>query len=147
LFESELNPWLSFVLQSDILSLEFFYSLKMFLHRPSAVPLFHLTQNLAEIPWHVLKHSVINQILFVQNHFPDCPRYPLSCEKCGKENIPRNEMQDHNEKECPTAELKCPFNVVGCPFEVQQAFIFFPYVIYGMQRYCKELLIDNDDQI
>ena len=30
------------------------------------------------------------------------------------------QMQDHNEKECPRAELKCPFNVVGCPFEVQQ---------------------------
>ncbi|XP_067043185.1 TNF receptor-associated factor 6-like isoform X2 [Acropora muricata] len=27
------------------------------------------------------------------------------------------EMQDHNEKECPRAELKCPFSVVGCPFE------------------------------
>ena len=35
------------------------------------------------------------------------------------------QMQDHNEKECPTAELKCPFNVVGCPFEVQQAYIYF----------------------
>ena len=35
------------------------------------------------------------------------------------------QMQDHNEKECPTAELKCPFNVVGCQFEVQQAFIYF----------------------
>ena len=35
------------------------------------------------------------------------------------------QMQDHNEKECPTAELKCPFNVVGCKFEVQQAFIIF----------------------
>ena len=44
------------------------------------------------------------------------------------------QMQEHNEKECPRAELKCPFNVVGCKFEVQQAF-FFPYVIYGMQRY------------
>ncbi|XP_067043184.1 TNF receptor-associated factor 6-like isoform X1 [Acropora muricata] len=53
----------------------------------------------------------------VENHFQDCPQYPLSCEKCGKENIPRNEMQDHNEKECPRAELKCPFSVVGCPFE------------------------------
>ncbi|XP_015777801.1 PREDICTED: TNF receptor-associated factor 6-like isoform X8 [Acropora digitifera] len=53
----------------------------------------------------------------MENHFQDCPQYPLSCEKCGKENIPRNEMQDHNEKECPRAELKCPFNVVGCPFE------------------------------
>ena len=28
----------------------------------------------------------------MQNHFQDCPRYPLSCEKCGKENIPRNEV-------------------------------------------------------
>ncbi|XP_067043182.1 TNF receptor-associated factor 6-like [Acropora muricata] len=53
----------------------------------------------------------------IENHIPDCPLYPLSCEKCGKEDIPRNEMQDHNEKECPMAELKCPFNVVGCPFE------------------------------
>ncbi|XP_044174918.1 TNF receptor-associated factor 6-like isoform X3 [Acropora millepora] len=53
----------------------------------------------------------------MENHFQDCPQYPLSCEKCGKENIARNEMQDHNEKECPRAELKCPFNVVGCPFE------------------------------
>ena len=35
------------------------------------------------------------------------------------------QMQDHNEKECPRAELKCPFNVVGCPFEVQQALIYF----------------------
>ncbi|XP_015777901.1 PREDICTED: TNF receptor-associated factor 6-like isoform X4 [Acropora digitifera] len=53
----------------------------------------------------------------LENHFEDCPQYPLSCEKCGKENIPRNEMQDHNEKECPRAELKCPFSVVGCAFE------------------------------
>ncbi|XP_074605804.1 TNF receptor-associated factor 6-like [Acropora palmata] len=53
----------------------------------------------------------------MENHFQDCPQYPLSCEKCGKENIPRNEMQGHNETECPRAELKCPFSVVGCQFE------------------------------
>ncbi|XP_015750498.1 PREDICTED: TNF receptor-associated factor 6-like [Acropora digitifera] len=53
----------------------------------------------------------------MENHSHVCPQYPLSCEKCGKENIPRNEMQGHNEKECPRAELKCPFSVVGCPFE------------------------------
>ena len=28
----------------------------------------------------------------MQNHFQDCPQYPLSCEKCGIENIPRNEV-------------------------------------------------------
>ncbi|KAK2569291.1 TNF receptor-associated factor 6 [Acropora cervicornis] len=59
----------------------------------------------------------MKQILFAQNHFQDCPQYPLLCEKCGKENIPRDEMQDHNEKECPRAAIKCPFNVVGCLFE------------------------------
>ncbi|XP_067043181.1 TNF receptor-associated factor 6-like [Acropora muricata] len=53
----------------------------------------------------------------LENHFQECPRCPLSCEKCGKENIPRDEMQDHNEKECPRAEIKCPFVVVGCLFE------------------------------
>ena len=35
------------------------------------------------------------------------------------------QMQDHDEKECPKAELKCPFSIVGCPFEVQQALICF----------------------
>ncbi|XP_044175461.1 TNF receptor-associated factor 6-like [Acropora millepora] len=53
----------------------------------------------------------------MENHFQDCPQYPLSCEECGKAYIPRNEMQDHNEKECPRAELKCRFSTVGCPFE------------------------------
>ena len=35
------------------------------------------------------------------------------------------QMPDHNEKECPRAELKCPFSVVGCQFEVQQTLIYF----------------------
>ena len=43
------------------------------------------------------------------------------------------QMQDHNEKECPGAELKCPFSVVGCPFEVQQALNFFPRKISRRQ--------------
>jgi len=34
----------------------------------------------------------MKQILFAQNHFQDCPQYPLLCEKCGKENIPRDEV-------------------------------------------------------
>ena len=36
------------------------------------------------------------------------------------------QMQEHNEKECPRAELKCPFSVLGCPFEVHiEALIYF----------------------
>ena len=31
-------------------------------------------------------------ILFAQNHFQDCPQFLMSCEKCGKENIPSNEV-------------------------------------------------------
>ena len=42
------------------------------------------------------------------------------------------QIQEHNEKECPRAELKCPFHVVGCAFEVQQAFIYiFPMLYVG----------------
>ena len=42
------------------------------------------------------------------------------------------QMQEHNEKECPRAELKCPIHVVGCAFEVQQAFIYiFPMLYVG----------------
>lgn len=26
---------------------------------------------------------------FYQNHYQDCPKYPQQCDKCGKENIPR----------------------------------------------------------
>ncbi|XP_015777805.1 PREDICTED: TNF receptor-associated factor 6-like isoform X11 [Acropora digitifera] len=73
-------------------------------------PVFCRLKKVHECPW----KGPLGEL---ENHFQDCPQYPLSCEKCGKENIPRNEMQDHNEKECPRAELKCPFNVVGCPFE------------------------------
>ena len=35
------------------------------------------------------------------------------------------QMQDHNKKGCPRAELKWPFSAVGCPFEVQEALIYF----------------------
>ena len=34
------------------------------------------------------------------------------------------QMQDHNEKECPRAELKCPFSAVGCAFKVREALIY-----------------------
>ncbi|XP_015777923.1 PREDICTED: TNF receptor-associated factor 6-like isoform X19 [Acropora digitifera] len=73
-------------------------------------PVFCRLKKVHECPW----KGPLGEL---ENHFQDCHQCPLSCEKCGKENIPRNEMQDHNEKECPRVELKCPFSVVGCPFE------------------------------
>ncbi|XP_068674252.1 TNF receptor-associated factor 6-like [Montipora foliosa] len=50
-------------------------------------------------------------------HDQNCSHYPLLCENCGKENISRNKMQEHIEKDCPRAEIKCPFSTVGCSFE------------------------------
>ena len=44
--------------------------------------------------------------LFAQNHFQDCPQYPLSCEKCGKENIARNEVSSFLlERWCTLSDL------------------------------------------
>ncbi|XP_068674158.1 TNF receptor-associated factor 6-like [Montipora foliosa] len=53
----------------------------------------------------------------MENHYQTCPQYPSLCEFCGKEDIPRNKMKEHIEKDCPRAEIKCPFSTVGCSFE------------------------------
>ena len=44
--------------------------------------------------------------LFAQNHFQDCPQYPLSCEECGKAYIPRNEVSPFLlERYCTLSDL------------------------------------------
>ncbi|CAM4567346.1 TNF receptor-associated factor 2 isoform X1 [Lepidochelys kempii] len=53
-------------------------------------------------------------------YFPDikahdeiCPKFPLSCEGCGKKKIPREKFQDHV-KTCGKCKVPCRFHVVGC---------------------------------
>nr|XP_008172034.2 TNF receptor-associated factor 2 isoform X1 [Chrysemys picta bellii] len=53
-------------------------------------------------------------------YFPDikahdeiCPKFPLSCEGCGKKKIPREKFQDHV-KTCGKCKVPCRFQVVGC---------------------------------
>ncbi|KAM7144034.1 TNF receptor-associated factor 2 isoform 3-T3 [Macrochelys suwanniensis] len=53
-------------------------------------------------------------------YFPDikahdeiCPKFPLSCEGCGKKKIPREKFQDHV-KTCGKCKVPCRFRVVGC---------------------------------
>ena len=31
---------------------------------------------------------------FIQNHYQTCPKFPLACERCGKENITREMVSD-----------------------------------------------------
>ena len=33
-------------------------------------------------------------LLFLQGHYEACPKYPLPCGTCGKENIPRDMVSD-----------------------------------------------------
>ncbi|XP_009666355.1 TNF receptor-associated factor 2 isoform X1 [Struthio camelus] len=53
-------------------------------------------------------------------YFPDikahdevCPKFPLTCEGCGKKKIPREKFQDHV-KTCGKCKVPCRFQVVGC---------------------------------
>ncbi|KAG8544615.1 hypothetical protein GDO81_022178 [Engystomops pustulosus] len=53
-------------------------------------------------------------------YFPDikahdeiCPKFPMTCEACGKKKIPREKFQDHV-KTCGRCKVPCRFQVVGC---------------------------------
>uniref|UniRef100_A0A8D0H1K7 TNF receptor-associated factor n=1 Tax=Sphenodon punctatus TaxID=8508 RepID=A0A8D0H1K7_SPHPU len=53
-------------------------------------------------------------------YFPDikahdeiCPKFPMTCEGCGKKKIPREKFQDHV-KTCGRCKVPCRFQVVGC---------------------------------
>ncbi|XP_015734182.2 TNF receptor-associated factor 2 isoform X1 [Coturnix japonica] len=53
-------------------------------------------------------------------YFPDikahdevCPKFPLTCDGCGKKKIPREKFQDHV-KSCGKCKVPCRFEVVGC---------------------------------
>lgn len=53
-------------------------------------------------------------------YFPDikahdeiCPKFPMTCEGCGKKKIPREKFQDHV-KSCGRCKVPCRFLVAGC---------------------------------
>ena len=60
--------------------------------------------------------------LFVQQqHFPECPNYPLTCpNKCTKNPIKRRQLQKHLDL-CPNAMIPCPFSEVGCKAKVKRS--------------------------
>ncbi|XP_075041492.1 TNF receptor-associated factor 2 [Mixophyes fleayi] len=53
-------------------------------------------------------------------YFPDikahdeiCPKFPMTCDGCGKKKIPREKFQDHV-KSCGRCKLPCRYLVAGC---------------------------------
>ncbi|XP_067417691.1 TNF receptor-associated factor 2 isoform X3 [Emydura macquarii macquarii] len=49
----------------------------------------------------------------IKAHDELCPKFPLTCEGCGKKKIPREKFQDHV-KTCGRCKVPCRFQVVGC---------------------------------
>ena len=48
-------------------------------------------------------------------HWPVCDRYPVACpNNCGKEDIPRCEVEEHKAKECPLQRVNCKYKYAGC---------------------------------
>lgn len=47
-------------------------------------------------------------------HDEVCPKFPLTCDGCGKKKIPREKFQDHV-RTCGKCQVPCRFHDVGCP--------------------------------
>ncbi|XP_040818696.1 TNF receptor-associated factor 2 isoform X6 [Ochotona curzoniae] len=46
-------------------------------------------------------------------HHAICPKFPLTCEGCGKKKIPRDKLQEHA-KTCGKCRVPCRFHAIGC---------------------------------
>ncbi|XP_006497913.1 TNF receptor-associated factor 2 isoform X2 [Mus musculus] len=46
-------------------------------------------------------------------HYEVCPKFPLTCDGCGKKKIPRETFQDHV-RACSKCRVLCRFHTVGC---------------------------------
>ncbi|XP_042334860.1 TNF receptor-associated factor 2 isoform X1 [Sceloporus undulatus] len=49
----------------------------------------------------------------IKAHDEVCPKFPLTCEGCGKKKIPREKFPDHV-KSCSKCKAPCRFQPVGC---------------------------------
>ncbi|XP_068698255.1 TNF receptor-associated factor 5-like isoform X4 [Montipora foliosa] len=48
----------------------------------------------------------------------ECHSFPVKCpQECGRERIPRKEVESHVANECPRTVVSCPYSVIGCTFE------------------------------
>jgi len=51
----------------------------------------------------------------------ECARYPLECpQKCGKQRIPREELEAHKRDVCPMTIVPCPYEKAGCTISTQK---------------------------
>nr|XP_033816637.1 TNF receptor-associated factor 2 isoform X2 [Geotrypetes seraphini]XP_033816638.1 TNF receptor-associated factor 2 isoform X2 [Geotrypetes seraphini]XP_033816639.1 TNF receptor-associated factor 2 isoform X2 [Geotrypetes seraphini]XP_033816640.1 TNF receptor-associated factor 2 isoform X2 [Geotrypetes seraphini]XP_033816641.1 TNF receptor-associated factor 2 isoform X2 [Geotrypetes seraphini] len=49
----------------------------------------------------------------IKAHDEICPKFPLTCEGCGRKRIPREKFQDHV-KSCGKCKAPCKFYIIGC---------------------------------
>ncbi|XP_020628625.1 TNF receptor-associated factor 6-like, partial [Orbicella faveolata] len=52
-----------------------------------------------------------------EHHDNECPGYPVACDKCGRDDILRGQLQDHQNPilgDCEGVEGPCPFSQIGC---------------------------------
>ncbi|XP_020914676.1 TNF receptor-associated factor 4 isoform X2 [Exaiptasia diaphana] len=69
-------------------------------------------------------------------HLEDCPKLPLPCpNKCDKKlTIPREELEQHIEADCPRTKLMCEFEKLGCAHRASRE---------KMQRHYKNEIITH----
>ncbi|KAL5011673.1 hypothetical protein ScPMuIL_010224 [Solemya velum] len=53
--------------------------------------------------------GVVHSANNVKAHTDECPKYPVKCTTCNqKKKIPRDELQQHMDRQCPTRQIECP---------------------------------------
>ncbi|KAJ8043386.1 TNF receptor-associated factor 4 [Holothuria leucospilota] len=54
-------------------------------------------------------------------HMNACKRFPVPCPNgCKETDIPRGEVKDHIDKDCPKAKIACPFSEMGCDYKCER---------------------------
>ncbi|XP_077986633.1 TNF receptor-associated factor 2-like isoform X2 [Glandiceps talaboti] len=59
----------------------------------------------------------------LKDHYSGCPKYPVKCQYCGREDIARAQLQSHVHPEngdCPKKMLPCKYQAVGCKEKVEE---------------------------
>uniref|UniRef100_A0A452VEV3 TNF receptor-associated factor n=1 Tax=Ursus maritimus TaxID=29073 RepID=A0A452VEV3_URSMA len=64
------------------------------------------------------RQGACNRSPHVHAHHEVCPKFPLTCDGCGKKKISREKFQDHV-RACGKCRVPCRFHIVGCPEMVE----------------------------
>lgn len=71
--------------------------------------------------WWLNKRMYATWLLWQKHHLLDCSYFPITCTRCGLQNIRRLDLSAHQDEatgDCPETIVQCKLNSFGCKFKV-----------------------------